>query len=196
MNNSFEKNKYTIKRNFFSFFWWKFKILDEEENLLFYSEMKAFKLKEDIKIFSDETMVQELLRIKARSIIDFSATYDVFDSLEDKKIGSFKRKWLKSIFKDEWIFLDINDNEVWLIKEDSTGLALLRRWTWLLWNILFPQKYIWTINEQKVCLFKQNSNPFVHKINLDYSDDIENILDRRLWLAAWILLCAIEGKQK
>lgn len=48
---------------------------------------------------------------------------------------------------------------------------------------------------KQVCIFKQNFNPFVMKINLDYSLDGEGLLDRRLGIAAAILLCAIEGKQ-
>jgi hypothetical protein len=46
-----------------------------------------------------------------------------------------------------------------------------------------------------VCSFKQNVNPFVMKISLDFSADVNRLLDRRLGLAAAILLCAIEGKQ-
>jgi hypothetical protein len=42
---------------------------------------------------------------------------------------------------------------------------------------------------------KQKFNPFVMKINLDYSMDVNGLLDRRLGIAGAILLCAMEGKQ-
>jgi hypothetical protein len=42
---------------------------------------------------------------------------------------------------------------------------------------------------------KQKFNPFVMKINLDYSMDVNGLLDRRLGIAEAILLCAMEGKQ-
>lgn len=45
-------------------------------------------------------------------------------------------------------------------------------------------------------MFKQNFNPFVTKLSLDFSTDTERRLDRRLGLAAAVLLCAIEGKEK
>jgi hypothetical protein len=44
-------------------------------------------------------------------------------------------------------------------------------------------------------LFTRNFNPFVSKVNLDYSMDTQGLLDRRLGIAAAVLLLAIEGKQ-
>jgi hypothetical protein len=46
-----------------------------------------------------------------------------------------------------------------------------------------------------VLTFQQNFNPFLAKIDLDFSSDVNGLLDRRLGIAAAILLCAIEGKQ-
>jgi hypothetical protein len=51
------------------------------------------------------------------------------------------------------------------------------------------------MNGKQVCLFKQNFNPFIMKISLDYSMDTNRLLDRRLGIAGAILLCAIEGRQ-
>jgi len=61
---------------------------------------------------------------------------------------------------------------------------------------LIPQTFFGSINGMPVCSFKQNFNPFVVKINLDFSPDTNGLLDRRLGLAAAILLCAVEGKQQ
>lgn len=51
------------------------------------------------------------------------------------------------------------------------------------------------MNDTTIPTFKQNFNPFVTKIIADFSEDPKGMLDRRLGLAAGILLCAIEGKQ-
>jgi hypothetical protein len=168
-----------------------FHIYDPNGNVAFYSKQKAFKLKEDIRVYTGEDMQNEVLTIKARSIIDFSAAYDVFDPATQTKVGALKRKGMKSILKDEWIILDANEREIGLIQEDSMMLALVRRFL----TQLVPQSYDGTIRGQKVCQFKQNFNPFVTKITLDFSMDMNNLLDRRLGIAAAILLCAIEGKQ-
>jgi hypothetical protein len=56
----------------------------QQQELYAYSKMKAFKLKEDIRLYSDDKMTTELLPIKARQIIDLGATYDVVDPRQGK----------------------------------------------------------------------------------------------------------------
>ncbi len=182
---------YTVRRQIFKLVGAAFYIYDPNGNVAFYSKQKAFKLKEDIRVYTGEDMRTEVLTIKARSIIDFSAAYDVFDPATQTKVGALKRKGMKSILKDEWTILDANEREIGLIQEDSMMLALVRRFL----TALVPQSYDGTIRGQKVCHYKQNFNPFVTKITLDFSMDMNNLLDRRLGIAAAILLCAIEGKQ-
>lgn len=190
MHTAFNHTQYIIRKKVFSIMGAKLHIYDSSGELVLYSQMKAFKLKEDIVLYTDESMHKELLRIKARSIVDFSATYDVRDTETGEPIGALRRKGLKSILKDEWIILDNNDREIGKIKEDSTAMALLRRFL-----PIIPQKYNVEIDGVTIPAFNQNFNPFVTKIMADFSDDPKGLLDRRLGLAAGILLCAIEGKQ-
>lgn len=190
MAQSFNHTHYVIRKKVFSILGAKLHIYDSAENLVLYSQMKAFKLKEDISLYTDEDMNKELLRIQARQAIDFSATYDVKDSVTGEHIGSLRRKGLKSILKDEWIIQNANDTEIGTIKEDSTFMALLRRFI----NII-PQSYNAELGGSTLATFKQNFNPFVTKINVDFSSDPNLRFDRRLGLAAGILLCAVEGKQ-
>ncbi|WP_218618690.1 MULTISPECIES: hypothetical protein [unclassified Paenibacillus] len=190
MNNAFNYSEYIIRKKVFSIMGAKLHIYNSSEELVLYSQMKAFKLKEDIAIYNDESMTTELLRIKARNVIDFSATYDVHDSETGEHLGALRRKGLKSIVKDEWILLDSHDSEMGLIKEDSALMALLRRFI-----TLIPQKYNIELRDVTIPAFRQNFNPFVTKIIADFSEDRKGLLDRRLALAAGILLCAVEGKQ-
>jgi len=189
--NAFNYPTYLVRRQIFKLVGAAFHIYDPNGNVAFYSKQKAFKLKEDIRVYTGEDMRTEVLTIKARSIIDFSAAYDVFDPATQTKVGALKRKGMKSILKDEWIILDANENQIGLIQEDSMMLALVRRFL----TNLVPQSFDGTINGQKVCHFKQNFNPFVTKITLDFAMDTNGRLDRRLGIAAAVLLCAIEGKQ-
>ncbi len=73
------------------------------------------------------------------------------------------------------------------------GLALLRRFflgTWL------PQNYDITFGTTRVADLKQNFTLFRYELNLDFSMDVARMLDRRLGIAAGILLAAVEGKQE
>ncbi len=187
----FRHESYLVRRKVFKLFGAAFHIYEPSGRVAFYSKQKAFKLKEDIRLYTGEDMRTEVLSIQARQIIDFSAAYDVIDSSINMKVGALKRKGMKSLVKDEWIIMDAEDREIGFIKEDSMTLALIRR---LLTNLI-PQKYYGEVKGEQICLFKQNFNPFVMKINLDFSMDKKSLLDRRLGIAGAILLCAIEGKQ-
>jgi uncharacterized protein YxjI len=191
MENRFGYPHYTVRRKVIKLFGGAFHIYNPNDEVMFYANLKAFKLKEDIRLYTGEDMQTQVLSIKARQAIDFSATYDVFDALENTKVGALRRKGLKSMLKDEWIIIDSEDKEIGLIKEESLGLALLRRFI----TGLVPQKYYAMIDGLKVCTFKQNINPFVMKIIVDFSHDDTRLFDKRLGIAASILLCSIEGKQ-
>jgi hypothetical protein len=169
----------------------KFFFYDMQGNKIGFLKQKLFKLKEDIRLYTDESMTQELLTIKARSILDFSAAYDVMDSRDQTKVGALKRKGLKSIVQDEWIILDPADQDIGRIHEDSMGMALLRRFL----TNLVPQSYVFEVGGQPVGTAKQHFNPFVLKMDVDLRRDSARKLDRRLAAAAVVLLLAIEGRQ-
>jgi uncharacterized protein YxjI len=181
---------FLIRRKVFKLLGAAFHVYSNQGKLLAYSKMKAFKLKEDIRLYDSEAMTRELLRISARNIIDFSATYDIFDSISNTKIGAMRRKGLKSILMDEWLVLDSEDREIGQIKEDSMLLALIRRFL----TNLIPQSYEGTVNGKHAVTYKQNFNPFVRKIKVLLRDWPAGI-DPRLAMVGGILLSAIEGRQ-
>ncbi|MDF2892827.1 MAG: hypothetical protein K0R80_3194 [Clostridia bacterium] len=187
----FQFDEYLIRRKILKLFGASFHIFAGEEHLILYANLKAFKLKEDIRLYTGEDMTEEVLLIKARKIIDLAATYDIYDSETNQKIGALKRKGLKSILKDEWLFLDKDDQEIGSIKEDNMAMALVRRF---IINII-PQHYTAEINGVEVCYYRQSANPFVTKVKVEYTKQAEGLLDKRIGIAAGLLLCAIEGKQ-
>ncbi len=191
MNPAFQFNAYLLKRQVFALTG-KFRIYDPSGNLLLFSEQKMFRLREDIRVYGDEAKSQEMLMIKARQIIDFSAAYDVIDSLSGQKVGALRRKGLKSLLRDEWEVLDVNDTVVGLLFEDSMSLALLRRF---LLGTLLPQNYDVALGTDLVANLKQRFNLFAYQLDIDLSMDTAHQLDRRIGVAAGILLAAIEGKQ-
>jgi hypothetical protein len=60
---------------------------------------------------------------------------------------------------------------------------------------LIPQTFYCFVGEYRTCVFKQKFNPFIYKLDMDFSDDKDNRLDRRLGISAAVLLGAIEGRQ-
>jgi hypothetical protein len=191
----FDHPRYLIRQKVFKVFGNAFHVYDESETqLIMYSKQKAFKLKEDIRLYSDETMKVELLTITARQVIDWSAAYDIIDPLAKQKVGAMRRKGWSSLVRDEWIILNAHDQQIGTIKEDSVMAALVRRF--VDWASLFlPQKFHVDIGGVPVCTFKQNFNPFVKKLLIDFTGDVQGRLDKRLGLGAAILIAAIEGRQ-
>lgn len=189
----FSHPTYLVRKKWLQLFGGSFYIFDPNGALVFYSKLKAFKLKEDIRVFADETMQTEALSIQARHVLDFSGAYDVYDSATGERVGALRRKGLKSSFyKDEWLILDRHEREIGLIQEENAVLALLRKY---LLGALIPQTFNVQIGDQPVATFSQTFNLFVTKLSLDFSLDSRRLFDRRLGIAAAILLCAIEGKQ-
>ncbi|MHB0999974.1 MAG: hypothetical protein ACYC27_12075 [Armatimonadota bacterium] len=193
MGDPFGYSNYLLKKQFLKLFGGSFRIYNPTGDLVLFASMKAFKLKEDIGIFSDESKTTEYARIKARSIIDFWSTYDIYDSATNQKLGGMKRKALKSMLKDEWIIMDAVDNEIGLIQEDSWLMAILRR---LIGGGWVPQAFHGEIKSSPVFNFKQQFNPIIQKIELDFTPDTMNLMDRKFGIAAAILMSAIEGRQE
>ncbi len=191
MNPIFQSPNYLLQRQALALTG-KFRFFDPSGRLIMFSEQKMFRLREDIRVYADEGKTQEVLSIKARQILDFSAAYDVVDTAMNQKVGALRRRGLQSILRDEWEVLDANDNVIGKLFEDSVGLALLRRFLLGSW---LPQNYDITVGDERVADLKQRFNPLRYELDVDFRMDTSQRLDHRLGLAAGILLAAVEGKQ-
>lgn len=172
-----------LRRKFWKFFGAEIKIVDPtSEALVGFIKMKAWKLREDVRLFSDETLATEILAIHARQIIDFGATYDVTDSLTGgSPLFSLRRKGLRSTFvRDTWEILDPAGTVVGMIRETSGNLALLRRWLSIvsdLFDLIFAfvkQTYEITYapagqTPAVIAEIVHTKNPFVVKMVMDTS---------------------------
>lgn len=187
----FSHNNYLLKRQVFALTG-KVRVYSPSGTLTLFSEQKMFKLREDIRVFEDETKTREVLWIQARQIIDFAAAYDVTDQTTGQKVGALRRKGWRSMLRDAWEVLDPYDQVIGVIQEDSPMKAILRR---LLLGSLLPQRYEVLIGDRVAATFQQRFHLFSYQMEIDFPAN-EQTFDRRLGLAAAILLAIIEGKQK
>ena len=192
MSDGFEHKTYLIRRKVFMILGAKFHVYDPDDNVVLFSKQKAFKLKEDIRVYTDDTMSEERLMIRARNIIDFSAAYDVVDSQTQQKIGALRRRGMRSFIRDSWEILDANDRVIAPLQEDSAALAIVRR---LLVSII-PQTFNVEVDGTLIARFRQRFNPFIFKMDVELAHDSDGVLDPLLAVAAGILLVAIEGRQR
>lgn len=184
----FELDTYLIRRKILKLFGASFHVYDGEHVVAF-SDQKAFKLKEDVRVYSDESKTRELLRVRARNVIDFSAAYDIVDSASDQKVGAARRKGFSSLARDSWELLDASDQPIARLQEDDLGMAMLRRFL----SNLIPQTFHIDTGVGAPVVFRQRFNPFVYKLEVEIPPGIP--IDRRLIFGAAVLLAAIEGRQ-
>lgn len=186
--------RYTIRRKVLKIFGAAFHVYDPQGALVAYCKQKAFKLREDIRLFTDESMNQPLLVIKARSMMDFSTVYDV-TTPQGQVMGSLRRKGLKSTFvRDTWLVFDRQGQEIAKLQELGSIVPVLRRFVDYV-SLFFPQKYDLTAaNGTRIAHFRQHFNPFVYRLGVSVvADDAQ--LDDLVILAAGSLIAAIEGRQ-
>jgi uncharacterized protein YxjI len=186
-----QRNRYLFRRKVLKIFGGAFHVYDEAGNTILYSKQKAFKLKEDFRIYSGEGQSEELLAIKTPQILDLGATYNVHDSTTGEPVGALRRQFLKSLFKDQWAFLSPVGQEIGTLTESSIVGALLSRFM-----NLIPQTYVVvSADGRTIAEIKRHFNPFVLKYSMTIAD-ADPPVDRRLLIAAGILLAAIERRQE
>jgi uncharacterized protein YxjI len=186
----FSADRYRIRRKFWKVFGASFHVYGPDGALLAYSKQKAFRLREDVRVYADEAMASPLLSIQARQIVDFSAAYDVVDARTGTKVGAARRKGFASLLRDSWEVLDEQDRFVARVREDSTGLALLRRFL----TNLVPQSFrVEDGSGAEVARFRQRWNPVVYSLEVAIPSSCP--VDRRLLFGVAVLLAAVEGRQ-
>ena len=195
MAHLFESDGYMVRQKVIKILGEEFHIYSDESmrSMIGYSKMAALKLKEDIRVYSDESKSTELLIIKQKGILDFTGGFSIVDGQTGESLGTLRRKAMKSILRDSWMLIDDKENVIGSLGEESGALALVRRFIPYL-TILFPQQFHLRVNGAKGAVkYTQKMNPFVHKLSV--SGVKSSGVDPRIAAAAAVLLIAIEGKQ-
>ena len=192
MTGVLDLNQYMIREKFWKIFGNKFWFEDVNEKRYGFCEQKRFKLKEDIRIYVDESKSHEWLKIKQKQIVDAWGGYDIVDSQSGEHIGTVRRKFWASILRTRWHLLDAAGNEIGMLIEDSMGYALARR---ILLGILLPKKFHIEIGGGgEFVTMRQMFNPFIKKLVVNIPPS--HPLDRRFIAGLAIVVAAIDGRGK
>lgn len=191
LHPAFRSNSYLVRRQFFKLFGAGFHIYDASGNLVLYSKELPFRLRDDFRIFSDESETEELLNIKTPNFVESWAVFNVVDSHSGEELGGIQRKWLQSMLRDEWAFLSNTGVEIGRLVEAGESAIMSR----LLSNWI-PQYYdIIAGDGRKLAEIQQQFNPFIRKYTVNILEP-DPAIDRRLVLAAGLLLAGVEGRQE
>ncbi len=171
----------------------KYWIEDSKGKTLGFSKQKMFKLKEDIRIYTDEKMREELFRIKQTQIIDVWGKFAVIDSKTDVILGYIKRRVGLSTFAwDAWSMYDKNWNLLGGIEENKAR-GLVRKY--VPGGSIVPEHMILTLRGQPVAEINQKFKVIGDIWNVKIMN-LPKDFDRRVLLSGALLMAMIERKHK
>ncbi|MDP9251489.1 MAG: hypothetical protein M3O80_00655 [Chloroflexota bacterium] len=99
-------------------------VLDATGRSVAYVKQKAFRLKEDVEVHTDDTRQTLLWRIKADRIIDWSAAYRMTDA-SGALLGTLRRKGGRSLWRATYVITDANEQAIGGIHEKDPWTKVL-----------------------------------------------------------------------
>jgi uncharacterized protein YxjI len=171
----------------------KYWIEDTGGNIIGFCKQKILKLKEDIRIYTDESMSYELFRIQQQQILDVVGNFAVIDSANNVIIGYVQRDVWSVVGRDTWDIQNAYKQSIGKITEKSLGRALTRKYMPM--GGLVPEKMQVELNGQVVAELNQDFKVIGDIWNLIcYSVPAD--FDRRVLIACMILMGTIERDRK
>ena len=99
-------------------------VIDAGGRSVAYVKQKAFRLREDVEVHTDESRQTLLWRMKADRIIDWSAAYRITDSGE-ALLGTLRRRGGRSLWRATYVITDQNEQEIGGIHEKDPWTKVL-----------------------------------------------------------------------
>jgi len=161
--------------------------------VLGYSKQKLLRIKESIRVFSDDSMSVELFRVQQEQVMDMWGTFTVIDSVTEAVVGKIRRQALKSgVYKDEYLLLDAYGQAVGRVAERS-GRGLMRKY--MPGGALVPEHVVVEFYGQEVAEIKQQFKVIGDIWEVDCSR-VPPQFDRRTLISAMLLMGMIERDRK
>jgi uncharacterized protein YxjI len=156
---------------------------------------KRMAIKEDIRFFRNENESEELFRIKARSLMELGARYDV-TAADGEKIGVLGKVFGKSLFRSTWSIMDANEQELAVAQERSLVTAIIRRVIDAVpYGEFVPIIFHFTIDRGETHLGDfTRAIGMRDRYTLDLGGDVEQTIDRRLAIALAVALDALQSR--
>ena len=184
-----ELNQYLIREKFLKIFGNKFHIMDEQNVIYGFCEQKRFRIKEDLRIYDDESKSNEWLIIKQRNLVDAWGGFDIFDPKTGVLLGTVRRKFWKSLLRTKWEILDADGNDIGMLLEDSMAQAIARR----VFLGILPKKFtLHTKGNNQPITMRQKFNPIIKKMIINIPP--ENNFDRKFIAGLAIVISALDGR--
>lgn len=182
-----DATEYTIKQKVLTI-GKRYYILDGSGRTVGFAKQKMFKLKEDIRVYSDESQSREVLRAKQEQIMDFNATLAVTDGATGELVGYVGRKGWASLMRDTWRIFGPDRAPLAEVREEGGALAILRRVIEALHIV--PKTYYVESGGERLATIKQKFQLIGDTWRISIHDPTQ--VDTRLVLMSALLMDMIE----
>lgn len=165
-----------------------------------YVRQKMFKLKEDIRVYADESKTKTNFVIKADRWIDFSAAYSMTDD-KGQEIGKIARKGWASIWKAKYDVIDqkqklqykISEDNAWVkVMDNMLGqIPILGGFTGYLFN---PSYSIIDTQGKPIARLKKEPSFFGRRFNLEKLGDMDTD-DKERIILSFMMMVLLERRR-
>lgn len=100
-------------------------VTDASGSQVMYVHQKVFNIREDIRVYRDETRAQEIFRINTDKIFDINSQYRFTDQTTGAYLGHVRPAALRSIWRATYLIYDANDQPQHHIREDNPWVKVL-----------------------------------------------------------------------
>lgn len=145
------------------------------------------KKSDSVSMFADEGEKQEILRFKPKTVRQYAAAFDVFDTVSNKQIGEFRKKLYRPLKKSEWFIFNQDGEPVGMVVEAPPPPTLLSRFVPL--GPLRPKSF--ELHWGQAIGGRISRKRFLvgmDRVHVDLSLDKKETIDRRLALGVAVLL--------
>lgn len=169
------------------------------QELVGYAKQKRLALREQFTLFANESQTEVAATSKARSVMDFGPTFDIYAE-RGKPLAVFKKEFKKSLLISTWSIYDYKmEKLLFKVYEKSTPIAILRRlWELIPWVqdfVPFPIRFHFSISSgDKVVGEYEKITTFRDHYVLKLEENHSKRLDVRAWMVMAVLLDAMQSR--
>lgn len=156
----------------------KFKITDEAGMPLLWASTPRMTLKKEFHVYADEVGSQEVLEIKIHKLMELTEVWDVIDPNGQVVLGAIHAE---IHITPKWRVLDAQGQQIAEAAEDAKNIVEHA--------LGVPRKYdVMSSGGTILGTFNQTYTSLTLNFNMDFSQDSQKLLDRRLGIALGIIV--------
>lgn len=162
--------------------------------MLLYNRQRDTRRVNELCLYSDEYMQDELLLITAVASHEGTDEFAVVDLTVDETVGLLRPLPPGAGRLDVWRFLTSDGEEIGGLRSGAGMPSALGKLFGSKASKLLPASYQGVVDGVHVCSFRRGIKPLASSLELDFTPDIHGLFDRRLGIAAGVMVTTFSDR--